>query len=54
VSDSFLSFRGLVLRPDGSESVEVVREGAAADAARLGHDAGEELRARLPAGFLNP
>jgi hydroxymethylbilane synthase len=49
-----VAFRGLVLRPDGSEAVEVSREGAAADAARIGHDAGEDLRARLPAGFLAP
>jgi hydroxymethylbilane synthase len=49
-----LSFRGLVLRPDGSESVEVAREGLSADATWIGRDAGEELRARLPAGFLAP
>ena len=47
-----LRFRGLVLRPDGSEAVEVSREGAADDAEALGRDAGEDLRARLPAGFL--
>ena len=47
-----LRFRGLVLRPDGSEAVEVLREGASADAEALGHEAGEDLRARLPAGFL--
>jgi hydroxymethylbilane synthase len=46
------AFRGLVLRPDGSEAVEVEAEGAAADAAALGDDAGRRLKARLPAGFL--
>jgi hydroxymethylbilane synthase len=45
-------FRGLVLRPDGAEAVEVVREGPAEDAEGLGRDAGEDLRARLPPGFL--
>jgi hydroxymethylbilane synthase len=54
VEDGRLAFRGLVLRPDGSESLEVAREGLSADAAWIGREAGEELRARLPAGFLNP
>ena len=47
-----IAFRGLVLRPDGSESLAVSRTGALADAGALGRDAGRELRARLPAGFL--
>lgn len=54
LADGRVSFRGLVLRPDGSEAVEVAHDGAAADAARIGRDAGEELRARLPSGFLSP
>jgi hydroxymethylbilane synthase len=54
VKEGRLSFYGLVLRPDGSESVEVAREGLCADAARLGREAGEDLRKRLPAGFLHP
>ncbi|HEX8165241.1 MAG TPA: hydroxymethylbilane synthase [Beijerinckiaceae bacterium] len=49
-----IAFRGLVLRPDGSDAIEVAREGPPADAARIGRDAGEDLRARLPAGFLAP
>ncbi|HEX2553542.1 MAG TPA: hydroxymethylbilane synthase [Microvirga sp.] len=49
-----LIFRGLVLRPDGSEALEAARAGAPADAASLGRDAGRELRARMPAGFLGP
>jgi hydroxymethylbilane synthase len=48
-----IEFRGLVLRPDGSESREVARRGAAADAAALGREAGLDLRARLPADFLH-
>ncbi|HKH33753.1 MAG TPA: hydroxymethylbilane synthase [Beijerinckiaceae bacterium] len=54
VANGRLAFRGLVLRPDGSESAEVAREGVSADATWIGREAGEELRARLPAGFLNP
>jgi hydroxymethylbilane synthase len=48
-----LRLRGLVLRPDGSDALEVVREGAVAEAAALGREAGRELRARMPAGFLD-
>jgi len=47
-----IEFRGLVLRPDGSESLDVLRRGAPADAAALGREAGLDLRARMPAGFL--
>jgi len=47
-----IEFRGMVLRPDGSESLEVLRRGAPADAAALGREAGLDLRARMPAGFL--
>jgi hydroxymethylbilane synthase len=45
-------FRGLVLRPDGSESIEVSREGSPSDAERLGAEAGHEIRSRMPAGML--
>ncbi|SDR59046.1 hydroxymethylbilane synthase [Rhizobiales bacterium GAS191] len=47
-----LNFRGLALRQDGTDAVEVVRQGDAQDAARLGADAAAELLARLPAGVL--
>ena len=47
-----LEIRGLVLRPDGSESLEVVRRGSPDDAAALGREAGLELRARMPPDFL--
>jgi hydroxymethylbilane synthase len=52
VSDGTVSFRGLVLRPDGSDCVEVARSAPAADAARMGEDAGRDLKARMPAGML--
>jgi hydroxymethylbilane synthase len=54
LTDGTLRFRGLVLRPDGSESLEVERSGDAADAAALGRDAGSELRGRMPQDFLSP
>jgi hydroxymethylbilane synthase len=52
LGDGALRLRGLVLRPDGSEAIETARAGAPEDAAALGRDAGRELRARMPAGFL--
>jgi hydroxymethylbilane synthase len=50
--DGQVSFRGLVLRPDGSQSVEVARNGAAADAERIGDEAGREVKARMPPGMM--
>jgi hydroxymethylbilane synthase len=49
---SELRMRGLVLRPDGTESLEVTMQGGVADAAALGREAGLDLRARMPPGFL--
>jgi len=48
-----LAFDGLILRPDGSESFATARAGSAADAERMGVEAGEELKARAPAGFFH-
>ena len=47
-----LHLRGLIVKPDGSESFETERRGPAADAAALGQDAGRELRARAGADFF--
>jgi hydroxymethylbilane synthase len=47
-----LRFRGEVLKTDGSERFDIEAEGAAADAARIGADAGRRLRSRLPPGVL--
>jgi hydroxymethylbilane synthase len=52
VSQGALSFRGLILRPDGSEAHETSRSGAAADAVRLGADAGHELKGRAAPDFF--
>jgi hydroxymethylbilane synthase len=54
LSGSDLLLRGLVLRPDGSQSLSVERRGSSGDAAALGHEAGLDLRARMPADFLAP
>ena len=47
-----LSFRGQVLRTDGSESFDIERDGPPSEAARIGAEAGRALAARLPAGIL--
>jgi len=47
-----LRFRGMILRPDGSEAHETIRTGDQSDAVRLGADAGRELRSRVPADFF--
>jgi len=40
-----IRFRGQALTPDGVHSFESLRNGAARDAERLGHEAGEEVKA---------
>jgi len=47
-----LAFRGEILTPDGRDSHETTREGAADDAAAMGADAGVELRDRAGPGFF--
>jgi hydroxymethylbilane synthase len=47
-----LRLRGLIAKPDGSESFEAVREGPVSDAAALGADAGRELKAQAGADFF--
>jgi hydroxymethylbilane synthase len=52
IKDDSVSFRGLIAKPDGSEAIEVSRHGRRADAAALGVDAGDEIKARAGAGFF--
>lgn len=47
-----LEFRGEVLRPDGSESFTVSRQGAAADAKEMGVDAANEILSQIGPGFF--
>jgi hydroxymethylbilane synthase len=52
LSGGTLRFRGMIVKPDGSEAYEVRRQGSATDAAELGADAGRELRSRAGADFF--
>jgi len=47
-----ITFRGMILRPDGSEAHETSRSGKRKDAVTLGADAGAELKRRAPADFF--
>ena len=47
-----LRFRGIIVKPDGSEAFEVWREGGREKAVELGADAGRELRDRASADFF--
>jgi hydroxymethylbilane synthase len=47
-----VAFRGIILRPDGSEALEAARTGAVADAEKLGADAGHELKRRAAPNFF--
>lgn len=48
-----LSFNGLIITPDGTESHAIKAEGQAADAARIGQKAGEDVRARAGETFFD-
>jgi hydroxymethylbilane synthase len=52
LSGGTLRFRGIIVRPDGTEAFDVFREGRREDAALLGADAGRELKERAGAGFF--
>ena len=48
-----MRFRGIVLKPDGSEAHDIERIGPAADAARIGREAGEVLKERCGPNFIS-
>jgi hydroxymethylbilane synthase len=52
VNGGNVRFRGLIAKIDGSEALDVMREGGRADAAALGTDAGRDLKARAGPGFF--
>ena len=52
IADGRLRFRGIIVKPDGSEALEVARDGDRGQAAELGADAGQELRRRASADFF--
>ena len=47
-----IRFRGMILRPDGSQSFETSRAGDRRDAVALGADAGAELKGKAPSDFF--
>ena len=49
-----ISFRGMILRPDGRETFETTRSGSRREAAALGADAGTELKRSAPNDFFAP
>jgi hydroxymethylbilane synthase len=49
-----IRFRGLIAKPDGSQTFDTSREGAVVDAVALGSDAGHELKRRAGPDFLAP
>jgi hydroxymethylbilane synthase len=52
VAAQTLQFRGLILRPDGSEAHETACGGSREDAAAIGAEAGRELKRLAPADFF--
>jgi hydroxymethylbilane synthase len=52
VNGGTVRFRGIIVKPDGSEAFEVSREGPRAQAAELGADAGRELKDRASDDFF--
>jgi hydroxymethylbilane synthase len=48
-----MSFSGLILAPDGGQTHEISASGLASDAARIGAEAGAEIRARAGEGFFD-
>jgi hydroxymethylbilane synthase len=53
VSGGRLRFRGMVVKPDGSQAHETSREGDVRDAEKLGADAGRELNGRAGPDFFS-
>lgn len=48
-----LHFKGIVLKPDGSEAHEAEATGSAKDAVKIGVSVGESLKSRMGSGFLS-
>jgi len=48
-----LRFRGMIVKPDGSEAFEAVRDGDVKNAERLGADAGGELKSHASPDFFS-
>ena len=53
IANGTIRFRGMIVKPDGSEAFEVAREGDVRDAEKLGTDAGGELKGRAGSDFFS-
>lgn len=53
IADGMLTFAGLIISPDGTQSHEVKAEGLAQDAARIGTDAAKTVRAKAGETFFD-
>jgi hydroxymethylbilane synthase len=53
IADGTLTFAGLIISPDGTQSHEVKAEGPAQDAARIGTDAAKTVRAKAGETFFD-
>ncbi len=53
VADDVMSFRGMILRPDGRETFDTSRIGRREDAVKMGAEAGAELKCLAPPYFFN-
>jgi hydroxymethylbilane synthase len=53
IADGGIVFKGIIIKPDGSKAHEVERRGPAAEAERIGADAGAELARRGGQGFFH-
>lgn len=53
IADGTLTFAGLIISPDGTQSHEVKAEGPAQDAARIGTDAARTVRAKAGETFFD-
>ncbi|WP_350335649.1 hydroxymethylbilane synthase [Coralliovum pocilloporae] len=52
VEGDTITFRGIILTPDGREVLETTRRGPVSDAETMGRDAGEELKAQAGPEFM--
>ncbi len=53
-ANSAMRLRGAIARPDGSELIEIERNGTARDGVAMGRDAGAELKGRIGPDFFKP
>merc|ERR1711937_856235 len=52
IIDGKVVFRGLIAMPDGSQKFDIESEGEIADAAKIGREAGEKLKAEAGDKFF--